>query len=248
MESLLVIGENRFNTKKDALLYYKNILNSYEFDQKLNQKDQKDVLDLLELHPEKEKKTGAGIDFIKVSEYRYNTRAFVLVRVDGTAEVFSYTRRIQSPRSDFSKFSKACRFVIQNDLREVKLLYFKQNSSKGKAKCQESSEILPWESLSVDHRQPNTFSVIVDRFIELYKIDVSSVKYEELKDGGQTFADLNLIQNFRDYHKEKANLRIINKKLNLAKSYQAKIKKQKKDLSISKLNHQNDKNTQLKST
>lgn len=37
-------------------------------------------------------------------------------------------------------------------------------------KCQETGKLLKWEQLNVDHRQPNTFSIIVDRFVELRNI------------------------------------------------------------------------------
>ena len=37
-------------------------------------------------------------------------------------------------------------------------------------KCQETGKLLKWEQLNVDHRQPNTFSIIVDRFVGLGNI------------------------------------------------------------------------------
>jgi len=42
-------------------------------------------------------------------------------------------------------------------------------------KCQESGELLSWKELVIDHRQLNTFSVIVDRFIEVFKNNISAV-------------------------------------------------------------------------
>ncbi len=45
------IGEREFATKKDALNHFKTILNSYEFGLNLNKDDLKDILDLLESHP-----------------------------------------------------------------------------------------------------------------------------------------------------------------------------------------------------
>jgi hypothetical protein len=72
-----------------------------------------------------------------------------------------------------------------------------------------------WVELNVDHRQPNTFSVIVDRFIELYGIDLSIVEYIETIDNVYLFKDDNLTKKFRQYHKEKANLRLVRKDKNI---------------------------------
>ena len=48
---------------------------------------------------------------------------------------------------------------------------------KGQAKSQETGKLLNWEELNIDHRQPNTFSVIVDRFIELNNINLKGMEY-----------------------------------------------------------------------
>jgi len=89
-----------------------------------------------------------------------------------------------------------------------------------------------WVELNIDHRQPNTFSVIVDRFIELHRIDLSYVEYIETIDNVYEFKDYNLSEKFRKYHKEKSNLRLVRKEKNLGRSHQARIKRQKKDLVI----------------
>lgn len=117
-------------------------------------------------------------------------------------------------------------------MRVVKVNYFKENSKKGKVKCQETGELLSYEEITFDHRQPNTFSVIVDRFIEVYKIDLSEITYITVDEYFQQFADQKLISDFRQYHKEKANLRLVKKELNLGRSYQARINSQRKDLKI----------------
>ncbi|HHB77925.1 MAG TPA: hypothetical protein ENK85_01675 [Saprospiraceae bacterium] len=76
------------------------------------------------------------------------------------------------------------------------------------------------------------FSVIVDRFIELFEIDVNTVKYNEVIDAVLEFQSQELLENFRSYHQKKANLRIVKKELNSGRSHLARIKTQKKDLRI----------------
>lgn len=115
---------------------------------------------------------------------------------------------------------------------QVKQSYFDKFSKKGRVRCQETNEFLTWEELSVDHRQPNTFSVIVDRFVELKNLNLKKVEYILVSGGPNEIADNNLKANFIKYHKEKANLRIVSKQINLGRSYQARIKRQNKDLII----------------
>lgn len=219
-------------TKKEALNYYKEILNAYDFGQSLNQSDFKEILDLLETHPRKEEKIGVGIKQIRIAKLKYQTKAFELVRLDDSTEYFSYTKRINAPRTNSTRFSEACRKAIQEDLRNVKQSYFDKHSKKGKVKCQETKELLTWEQLNIDHRQPNTFSVILDRFIELNKINLDKIEYVEIDGECNELADLELKQKFIEYHREKANLRIVKKDINLGRSYQARIGRQKKDLTI----------------
>lgn len=232
MRKPIKIGETIFQSKKSALEYYKRILNSYDFGEELDKLDSADVLNLLELHPHIKEKVGVGIKKIRIGKAKYNTKSFELVRIDDSTTLFSYTKRINSPKSDFTKFTEACREAIQEDLIAVKQDYFDKFYKKGRVKCQEMGELLKWEDLSLDHRQPNTFSVIVDRFIEVKNIDLKDIKYISVMGGPNQLADENLKNEFIQYHKDKANLRIVSKSLNLGRSYQARIKRQNKDLRI----------------
>lgn len=226
------IGDKEFKYKKDALNYFKEILNSYKPNDIVIEKDFNDLVELIGIRPDKEEKIGRGIEIIQVIEVRYKTKCFELVRKDGSKEVFSYRHCINGKSKPLAKFSKTCRETINEDLRSVKLTYFKKFSSKGQVKCQETGKLCKWEELNVDHRQPNTFSVIVDRFIEVFQINIDAVDYIEVMDGVYNFNDQILAENFRKYHKEKANLRIVNKAKNLGRSHQARVNRQQKDLTI----------------
>lgn len=226
------IGPFKFKYKKDVTAHYKKILNSYDFKEPLNEEDFNDVLNLLKIHPNAQEKIGPGIKKVIVDETRYKTKCFNAIRVDSSCEIFSYIKCINGSLSSLTKFSKTCRDVISEDLRLLKISFFKDNSKKGRVKCQETGELSLWEELNVDHRQPNTFSVIVDRFIELYGINLSVVEYVEIIDNVYSFKDNDLANKFRQYHKEKANLRLVRKDKNLGRSYLARNRRQKKDLKI----------------
>jgi hypothetical protein len=233
MRKKIKIGEREFATKKDALSHYKTILNSYKFGEFLNDSDFKDILDLLDTHPNKEEMTGCGIIKVKILKIQhYNTKAFELVRLDGTAVIFSYIQRINAPMTSFTKFSEACRKIVQEDIKNVKLAYFKKFSKKGKVKCQETGDLEKYENLTIDHRQLNTFSAIVDRFIELNNLNLENIEYIEVDGDINELVDNELKEKFKQYHKERANLRIVKKNLNLGRSFQTRITRQKKDLIV----------------
>ena len=229
---MIEIGKLNFKTKKDALNHFKHILNSYKIGDKINNNDFNDVCELLKNHEKSKDKIGVGIKEIEIIEVRYNTRCFNLIRNDSTSDIFSYTKCINGGFSPLTKFSRACRELIGEDLRNVKLEYFKANSEKGYVKCQETGELCNWEELNVDHRQPNTFSIIVDRFIEIKNLDVNTIEYQEVLDSIYILKDKELASKFKEYHKSKANLRVVKKVNNLGRSHQARLGRQKKDLTI----------------
>ena len=74
MRKPIYIGKLIFKTKKDALLHFKKILNSYDFGESLNSDDFNEVLDLLKLHEKSKEKIGSGVKEIKVDETRYKTK------------------------------------------------------------------------------------------------------------------------------------------------------------------------------
>jgi hypothetical protein len=232
MKKQIIIGDKTFKYKKDALGYFKAILNAYGYGEILNENDKSDVLELLKLHPNFEEKNKSGIQGFKVDKVRFNTKCFHIIKSDSTLSAFSYTKCINGNQSFTTKFSRTCREIIQGDLRNVKQKYFSDNSVKGQVKCQETSELCLWEELVVDHRQPNTFSIIVDRFIEVNRIDILKVEYVEKIDAVYEFKEFELAEKFRQYHKQKANLRIVKKGKNSGRAHQARVKRQKKDLKI----------------
>ena len=56
--------------------------------------------------------------------------------------------------------------------------------------------------MNVDHRQPNTFSVIVDRFIEIKGLNVNEIEYLEIGGGPNEIADEDLKEEFREYQRQ----------------------------------------------
>jgi hypothetical protein len=232
MKTPIVIRDKIFNYKKDALSYFKTKLNSYDFGEVLNEEDKADVTALLLENETRKDRIGCGIKEIRIRKVQFGTKCFQIIREDMTFENFSYVLCINGDLKPFAKFSRACRNAIHKDLQDVKQKYFDQNSIKGKVKCQETGVLSSWSELNVDHRQPNTLSIIIDRFIELHKIDLATIEYFKDKDNKSLLVDKELENKFIDYHMEKANLRIVRKENNNGRAHQGRVKSQKKDLRI----------------
>lgn len=248
----IIIGNKNFGTKKAAKEFYSTILNSYNFGQSLSEEHYYDLLDLVEYYrsgnidinehkvkqlTENDKNENQEPIFIKdirIARYEFNTRCFELVPSVGEPLIISYRVFIDKPKvNNKAVFSKVCRNTIQADLVSVKQAYFKDKAKDSMAPCQESKKYLKYEDIVVDHRQPNTLSVIIDRFIELHNIDVEKIEYNSQPKKLTEFKDLILTNKFREYHKEKALLRVVEKKLNSSRSGLARLKPMKDDLKIS---------------
>lgn len=252
MKLPIKIGEKTYKFKKDALAHYKSILNSYKFGQSLNDEHYNDLIALLDydykienkeieileklteaIIQENETEEDLIIEDIRIAKVQYDTKCFELVYNDLSSQYISYIMIINRPKYDLENlFNTACRNAIQNVMRVVKQRYFDNNSIKGFVRCQETNELSKWEDLAIDHRQPNTFSIIVDRFKEVNKIDLNEIEYLVNDNNLLLFKNENLLLEFQAYHKEKANLRIVRKERNLSRTGMAKLKRNNKDLSI----------------
>ncbi len=252
----LKIGQNEFKFKKDAFAYYKAILNSYNFGESLSDSDFQAVTDLLEydylnslaeneeIEPESEdseevesntdeSEDNFYIKGIKIAQVQFNTKCFEVFYADDTSEYISYIMLINNKRYDPEKlFYVACRNSVHADIHAVKQAYFDAHSVKGQVKCQETGILSKWTELAVDHRQPNTFSIIVDRFKEVNDFDLELIEYDSNQHNHIIFKDENSTQSFKNYHKDKANLRIVRKECNSSRTGLARVKKTTKDLTI----------------
>ena len=236
---MIKIGDKVYKYKKDALNHYKSILNSYKFGDSLNEVDFNDLMDLLDydcfFNNENIGGSDRGIHIIdvKIAKVQFGARCFEVMYSNDTSLYISYILMVNQPKENpESLFSIACRSAIQKDIRDVKKKYFYHNSVKGLVKCQETNKLSKWEELAVDHRQPNTFSVIVDRFKEVTKIDISKIEFYVNEENTLVFKNEILSKEFRNYHKEKANLRIVRKECNLIRTGMARIKRTNNDLTI----------------
>lgn len=248
MRRPIIIGDRNFKTKKSAKEYFSKVLNSYNFGESLSDEHYHDLINLLKYYLEDKNRVRKNeniennttesndkifIDDIRIAKFQFNTKCFEFVPSKGEPVIISYRIFVDKPKiNEKAIFNKVCRNTIQSDLIKVKQDYFKVYSKNSKAPCQETKKNMKYEDLVVDHRQPNTLSVIVDRFIELNKIEFDKVEYKTEPNKLTEFKDLKLSSLFREYHKEKALLRVVDKNLNLSRSGMARLKQMKDDLKI----------------
>lgn len=258
MRTPFKIGDKEYKFKKDAIAYYRLILNSYNFGESLSDSHFNDLLDLLDYDyfnylleidsninsleasdNETHKVDDNNIDEkitnedIKVAKVQFNTKCFEVFYSDETSQYISYLMILNNKKyNSESLFYVACRNSIHIDIHRVKQEYFNENSLKGFVKCQETGILSNWSELVVDHRQPNTFSMIVDRFKEINKIDLDVLEYISNDENHIIFKDEKMALECRNYHKQKASLRIVRKECNSSRTGMARIKKMAKDLTV----------------
>ena len=125
MRKSFKIGQKEFKFKKDAITHYRTILNSYDFEESLNDSDFDDLTDLLDYEyfnylakletteesvyeelideielnqSEENNKVEITIEDIKVARVQFNTKCFEVFYSDKTSQYISYLMIIYKPQ------------------------------------------------------------------------------------------------------------------------------------------------------
>ena len=175
----------------EALQKCEAILKKYEIDQPIPDGDDLEyVKGVLNAHPRREEKIGAGIKHIVVTRWMNTkkSRHLKIVRVDGSEEYFSYARCVKGGTIDKkSDFLRACRNAVIDDMRK-----FRRERVGGA------------RGFTVDHKAPWLFHVIVGAFAETYNID-----FEKAPVSGGMIRDNQLLEAFVRFHRERAQFRVL---------------------------------------
>ena len=214
-----VIGSRTFRTQRALIDHVRSILRRTPCGSVLEGNDQAFVLALLKHHPRAAEKIGPGIRAIRVEPNGVwgGTPMFVAVRIDGTETDFSYMKCIRAP-SKLDRFRAGCRRAVFEDILAFKQHYFDRYADDAnRVICPLTGKRLGWHEVHVDHAPPWPFRLIVDAFIERHSIRLGNVMILGAADGEvePRFADRDLAGQFRNFHAEKARLRIIAAKENL---------------------------------
>src|SRR5262245_23420948 len=82
---------------------------------------------LIDRHPDREEKYGAGIDHFTVSETCYRSRGFCVWRTDGSGTDFSYRVSVYGRPSPMHQLIKTLRIEVNEDIMRAKQAWFEAN-------------------------------------------------------------------------------------------------------------------------
>jgi len=152
MRTPIVIGKNEFKYKKDAIEFYKKILNSYDFGDSLNENDFDHIIELVkynnsffseDMEVEIQESTDSNtkedvyIYDVVIAEVQFKTKCFEIIYSNSENWLISFRLMInQHQENTRTTFTRACRGAVQNDIRSVKQSYFDKFSVKGHVDCQ----------------------------------------------------------------------------------------------------------------
>ncbi|MEJ1937667.1 DCL family protein, partial [Nostoc sp. NIES-2111] len=209
-----------FKFQKNAIEYFKNMLERYHNGQTVKNDDYNMLLALLERHPEADKKMGCGVKRIYKDKTDMPTSCFWIERTDGSKTDFSYRTAISAKsKSLYQEFLEACRNAVQDDLKLTKEKFFDKFADEhGKIECAISGDKIAIYESHLDHRKPLTFQVIVNTFIAANDIEIKREMLSISQDAQcqTTIVDVNIKDKFRRYHHKIAQLRIIKIEHNLS--------------------------------
>ncbi|WP_338598440.1 DCL family protein [Saccharopolyspora sp. SCSIO 74807] len=210
----IVIGERFFALKKDAEQECRSILYRYRpGDTVSTPEDERLLLDVLNMHPDRDRKVGHGIDHFEVRENPQiqRKRTIYLVRSDGSETDFSYLKCLTPPSQ--AKLAKATlrRAVVPQINEFIRETY----QRCGALTCAITGEALDRSQAHVDHYNP-TFDMLSKAFADSEGgWDAISTKSS---DGmiGKEIADPDQAGRWDRYHRDFSSLRIVSVQSNLS--------------------------------
>ncbi|HAS6313649.1 TPA: DCL family protein [Vibrio vulnificus] len=200
----------KFDSKREAITFFKEMLNKYEDRETLNDTDTVYLYELLMRHPKLGDKWLVGIKrFYKDKAKDYPTKCFHLERVDDSTSDFSYLDCINgTDRTPFNNFYNACRSAISERLIKEKTEIFKF----GNVHCFKTGELLSINDCEYRHVEI-PFKEIIDRFIQAKDLTISNDLIVEDADMqyATRFKSIDLAREFDAHHKSIAVLKCFKK-------------------------------------
>lgn len=211
------IGNAEFSSKEQIGNECKAILARSKEGDILDTQTSAMLFDVLQMHPYADEKIGVGVQAFGVQKNpQYGKKEFVIYRTDGTFTEFSYLKCLR-PRTNKADFVQSLRQAVADGIIAFHRQHFRQIATP---LCPLTGVILTPKTSHVDHIYPQTFSSLVEDFVQEYHIDPISV---ELLSGGDNNSTIRLKnkeleQLWVDYHWHHARLRVVSAEANLKMS------------------------------
>ena len=146
------------------------ILKAHPGDEPLGQAEFAFMLDVLKLHPQAKEKIGRGVLTISVrSNPPYLSRGFWVTRLDGTSEGWSYGDSLSRPASPQDDFKSAARNAVFPSICR-----FRDEHLVDSIRCPVTGDPITRANVHVHHLPPNTFRILVERFLSAYPVNLDS--------------------------------------------------------------------------
>jgi hypothetical protein len=206
------IGDKEFPTKSSAEAYIRQVLARWKGQPFISGDDAQFVESLLALHPRQQLIIDCGLKHIKVQEIDNGYLRFLAVRIDSSIRDFSW-RNCLSPKSQRSQVMSICRSVVDPQIIAFRNDFWRNRKT---ADCPITSEPMTIRDSDVDHAPPNTFVVLVEKWLRVVRSDFEliEIEYRSGYEERSMFAERWLEGDWSEYHMQLAELRVVSRTAN----------------------------------
>lgn len=207
----IAFGDYSFGSKKSAREEAQRRINKYEAGDTLQPDDEKFFASLFTLHSQYDDKIHDGIDHIEV-ERDLGNRCLFIHRVGGSKIDCSWTECI-APATLKTIGSAAFRRAVKDFIVAYKISQLEEVDT-----CPILGTDLNFNNSHVSYASPS-FQNLLKTFLQEYDLDVESVELTnpDPEDGDQRgkVTDQDLVERWRDYHQQNAQLQLLSEEANL---------------------------------
>lgn len=236
-KSVALSNGKSWPTQKAAEDYFRGVLHSYSNGDFIEDREHhEDLVALVERFDEAHvsqgiaPEAGCGIDcfFRKLNTSEgWSTPSFWIRRTDGTETDVSFKWAVKGEvRSGGLDFVDACRTVVQSDLLAVKRRFFEEHGDEnGTVECEVSGRRITFDQAHVDHAWPTFGQLVVMFRAALGWAGGVPEGVVSIPADGQTranFVDPAVADSFKSMHHGSAQLRIVDKTVNLSTASKAR--------------------------
>jgi hypothetical protein len=213
----VTFGKFTFKSKAAAIKVLREVRDGHPDHMPILDEDTVELLlGVVAAHPQSRQKAGVGITgFFVARSPEYPSRCFYLRRIDGTETDFSWNEAI-SPTQPLLRLKMACRNAIYGQKKEYKDTEWPMHVD-GTKTCPITGEEFDRDTAHVDHQPPQTFSKLVDDWMNEEGVALGDVGIDHIGDMMcvDTFQDDAQRDSWRSFHSKHAILRLVSATGNL---------------------------------
>src|SRR5262249_31471879 len=201
----ILIGDTCFPSKAAATDAIRRVLYRYPLGATVSDVDHAFLADVLARHPDAAIKIGVGVASFEV-EANLGSRGFWLTRIDGTRTDWSFLSCL-TPPTHAQDVVAALRTEVRDQVQRFKAMQF----LGGAARCAVTGVTLTIDGAHVDHAIP--FVDLVDAFLTAQQLTVDALDVQPTCDGNTDtrLSDRQVAQQWADYHRNHARLRLVSR-------------------------------------